>query len=239
MSFYRFADRVFEIKTKYGYTHRLCADYAVSNEKPDYFVETSEEEIAAENTGESAITAPGYLESLAVYRKISECLAEEDCFLFHAAVIEYDGTAYAFTAKSGTGKTTHISLWEKAFGDKVRIINGDKPLVRRVKRSGGDGYEFLVYGTPWCGKERKHINDKAVLGGIFLLERSEENFARHADDKAVPFLIQQLHVKREPKYLASLLSFADSLVKEVPIYNLGVNMDISAAYAARDAALNK
>ncbi len=236
MAFYRFADRVFELKNKYAYTARLCADYEIEAEKADYVVEVNDEEIMAESKDNSADFPPAYLESLAIYRKICAFLAEDNCFLFHAAVIEYEGKAYAFTAKSGTGKTTHISLWEKAFGDKVRIINGDKPLVRRTMAEGK--VEFIIYGTPWSGKEHKNINTSAKLGGICLLERSESNFIEKAGCEALPFLMGQVLVKKDSDYLMGLMNFIGDLVTYVPIYRLGVNTDISAAQVAKTGLLN-
>lgn len=232
MAYYRFADRVFFLKNKYRYTDRLCADYASDETSADYTVSVTEEEIMAECVGTAAAFPAPYLESLAIYRKIAGILADDDCFLMHAAVIEYKGKAYCFSAKSGTGKTTHICLWEKAFGDDVRIINGDKPLVRRVKRNGKT--EFVAYGTPWCGKEHKNINTSSVLAGFCLLERSEENYIKRAGDEAIPFLLGQMLIKNNAEYLSELLSFTNDLLKNVPIYHLGVNTDISAAMVARD-----
>lgn len=232
MSFYKFADRVFELKNKYPYTDKLCAEYATDEQTPNYVIEVTDEEILAEAT-ETAENAPlPYLESLAIYRKIAESLAFEDCILFHAAVIEYRGKAYAFTAKSGTGKTTHISLWEKVFGDEVRIINGDKPLVRRIEKGGK--CEFIAYGTPWCGKEKKNTNIGVPLAGICLLERSERSFIESAGENAVPLLLSQMLLKKDIEYLGKLMPFAASLYKNVPIYRLGVNMEASAAVMARD-----
>ena len=43
-------------------------------------------------------------------------------------LISFDGQGIAFAAPSGTGKTTHIKLWQRLYGDRVEIINGDKPL---------------------------------------------------------------------------------------------------------------
>ena len=235
MAFYRFADRVFELKNKYAYTSRLCADYEVKADSADFVIEVSDEEIMAESKDNAASFPPAYLESLAIYRKICDILSGDDCFLFHAAVIEYEGRAYAFSAKSGTGKTTHISLWEKAFGDKVKIINGDKPLIRRRITEGKP--EFVIYGTPWSGKEHKNMNASAVLGGICMLERSETNFIESSGNEAVTFLFGQMLIKRDNIYMGALLGFVSDLVTYVPVYRLGANMDISAAYVARDGLL--
>ena len=232
MGFYRFADRVFELKNKYAYTDRLCADYAAGTAESDYVIEVSDDERNAERVDNTASFPEPYLESLAIYRKIASCLAREDCFLIHAAVIEYRGRAYAFTAKSRVGKSTNISLWKKAFGEDVREINGDKPLVRRVVKDGRA--EFIAYGTPWCGKERKYINGSSVLAGFCVLERSEENFIERADESVIPSVLGQMILKTDAEYLSLIMSFANDLFLNVPIYRLGVNMDISAAVLARD-----
>ena len=232
MGFYKFADRVFEIKNKYKYLESFCVDYACEEQEPFDVIAVDDEEIMAEQTDSAENAPPPYLETLAVYRKISERLAKDDCFLMHAAVIEYRGRAYAFSAKSGTGKSTHIALWEKAFGNEVRVINGDKPLVRKRENNGTT--QFIVYGTPWCGKERKQTNDSAVLSGLCRLVRSEENYIKRAGEEAVPFLLSQMLYKKDACYLGALMDFADALVQNVPVYELGVNTDISAAFVARD-----
>lgn len=51
-----------------------------------------------------------YLERLALMRKIADHLPEHNCFLMHGAVISVQGDGYLFTAPSGTGKSTHVSL---------------------------------------------------------------------------------------------------------------------------------
>lgn len=231
MGFYRIADRIFELKCKYDYTPKLCADYETSCKSSDYIISVTDEEISAEREGTLGGFSCGYFESLAIYRKITDSLISDDCFLMHAAVLAFDGKAYAFTAKSGTGKTTHIKLWKKVYGNRVSVINGDKPLIRREKR--GDGYSFTVYGTPWSGKERFNINTSAPLCGICLVERGEINeIERIEGEEAVPKLLGQLRLRRDEEYLAQLLGLLDTLVTDVPIYRLRCNMSEDAARVA-------
>lgn len=45
-------------------------------------------------------------------------------------MLEIDGKAYMFSAPSGTGKSTHAKLWRDCFGDRVTMINDDKPLIK-------------------------------------------------------------------------------------------------------------
>ena len=237
MGFYKIADRVFEIKERFGYIEKACADYAVDPCVPDLAFEVTDEDMALQKAGMEKAGEPAakdeYLEFLAAYRYVSEFLWHDDCFLLHAAVITFDGKAYAFTAKSGTGKTTHIRLWKKCFGDRVDIVNGDKPLVRRTKE--GDKVKFIAYGTPWCGKERYQRNVSAVLDGICVVTRGETNeIQKIGSGEAVPVLYGQMLVMADKKYLTAMLDMIDSMVTNIPVYRLRCNMeDVAAAVACR------
>ena len=225
----KLADLFFDIKTKYTSLDIMCRDYIAAPKDSDtvYLVEPTEEEILSErpDTGE---TEPDYLELLAVYRKICEKLPENGGLMFHAAVIEANGKAIAFTAKSGTGKTTHISLWKKVFGDNVDIINGDKPIIRYK-----DGTPY-AFGTPWSGKECFHRNVSRPLHAIVILERGEKNSIRRITPKeaASSFLSQIYLCKNDNLLFLKTLSLADRILKDVPVYVLKCNMDDSAAITA-------
>ncbi|MDD7517902.1 hypothetical protein [Ruminococcus flavefaciens] len=43
-------------------------------------------------------------------------MPDYDTVLFHGSVIAVDGHGFLFTAKSGTGKSTHTRLWREYFG---------------------------------------------------------------------------------------------------------------------------
>ena len=80
-----------------------------------------------------------------IYRKIADALVDDGVILYHGSVIAVDGQGYLFTAKSGTGKSTHTALWRELFGERAVMVNDDKPLLR-VKDD-----QVTVYGTPWNG----------------------------------------------------------------------------------------
>ncbi|MBQ1210637.1 MAG: hypothetical protein IIX68_02395 [Clostridia bacterium] len=221
------AEIVMQIDNRYDYTERLCRDY-LTDKQPELFLSVTEEEIAAEDDGRRF--PMGYLESVALYRKISEAILDRDGFLLHAAVLEVDGQAYAFSANSGTGKTTHIKLWGELFGDRCRVINGDKPLLR-VR----DGV-VRIYGTPWSGKEGWNTNTSAPLKALCFLERSAENrIVRLSDGEALPLLFGQLAMPVEESAAMRLLDSLDRLLCTVPCYRLGCNMEPEAAQVAYDA----
>ena len=146
----------------------------------------------------------------------------------HCAVIEYEGKGYAFAAKSGTGKSTHISLWKKRFGKDVNIVNGDKPIMRFLE----DG-KLYAYGTPWCGKEGFQANTSAPLHAICFLERAPENTIRKIKaDEAVMRIFHQILSPEDIETVDSLFPLLDRTLKEIPCYVLGCNISEEAAEVA-------
>lgn len=172
-----------------------------------------------------------YLETLAVYRKIAEQMLSYDTILFHGSVIAVDGEGYLFTAKSGTGKSTHTRLWRETFGDRAVMVNDDKPLLRITK----DG--VIAYGTPWDGKHRLSTNTSVPLKGICILERSTKNHIIRLDTKeqlrsAYPMMVQQTHKSSNPASARRTMELIDRLMEAVPIYRLSCNMESEAAKVA-------
>ncbi|WP_455057428.1 hypothetical protein [Jutongia sp.] len=187
------AEKRIRIKPLYDMVREYCKEYIVSDicentEKAgssenvdktvipfaDLIIQTSSEDIEyerkrsvreADQTGQEAEYTDAYLETLAVYRKIAEWMPMHDTLLFHGSVIAVDGKAYLFTAKSGTGKSTHTRLWREYFGERAVMINDDKPLLKITQ----DG--VYAYGTPWNGKHRLSTNISAPLGHLHFKKR--------------------------------------------------------------------
>ena len=145
-----------------------------------------------------------------------------------------DGSAYAVTAKSGVGKTTHTRLWLKAFGGRTHYLNGDKPIIRFI-----DGTPYAC-GTPWQGKEDYGRNEMLPLSAIAFLERGIENCAYAIPLRdAVTRLASQVYLPKEnPGHTLLAMSLLDKLVRGVRLVRLECNMDISAAHVAIKAMTN-
>ncbi|MBQ8350729.1 MAG: hypothetical protein IJY20_01635 [Clostridia bacterium] len=224
MPIYRIADLNIDIQNKYPHLEQQCAGYAApADAVPDLTVSVSEEEIDAALALQPQFSR-GYHESICMYRRLCTALLHHDRFLVHAAVIKYGGQAYAFSAKSGTGKSTHISLWRKYFGEDVTIINGDKPILRRADD------HFVAYGTPWCGKEGWNRNDRAPLKAICFIERSTENYIRPLDAReAVERIFHQMLRPKTVSEMDLTISLTDALLRTVPIYVLGCDISREAA----------
>lgn len=217
------------IDNRYDHICKIASDY-LTDDDPLFTVNATDEDIEKERAESSADFSKGYLESIVVYRKIAEILPRYDAFVFHGAVLNLEGKAYAFTAKSGVGKTTHTRLWLSEFKDKVHYLNGDKPIIRII-----DGTVFAS-GTPWRGKEGYGVNETAPLCGIALLERGETNSAGVIDPSlGVIRLFGQIYLPKDTETLKMTMKLADRVMSSVKFIELKCNMDKEAAHVAKNA----
>ena len=97
--------------------------------------------------------------------------AFKQTLLIHASCILYEGYGYPFIAKSGTGKSTHTSLWMKHI-EGAELMNDDNPIIRISNDNGGTPY---IYGSPWSGKTPCYRQIKALLGAVTRIERAPAN----------------------------------------------------------------
>lgn len=224
----KIADTVFDVQNIYPYAEKAAAGYITENE-PDSIIAIEKETIEAKRASSPGFS-PAYTEWLEIYRAICIYFEERDGIMMHGAVIGYEGNAYMFTAPSGTGKTTHIMQWKACFGDKVSIINGDKPIIRFING------QYIVYGTPWCGKERYNVNTKMPLKGIAILSRANENTISRVEPASVlPALLRQVYIHKSVRCASNAMDFIDKMFTSVPIYSLKCNISTDAANTAHNA----
>ena len=223
------AGLVIRIDNRFEHVRRMCRDYLTSPDRPaDITVSVSEEELRAEiEKAPECFFESGYNESVVLYEKISNALPAYDAFVMHSSVVAVDGAAYAFAAESGTGKSTHTRYWKEVLGNRLTVINGDKPIYRFV-----DG-TLLAFGTPWCGKENWHTRASAPLKALCLLERSEENAVFPVDAfEMIGELLRHFHLPGGGAVdIQKLIELIDRMVTQVPVYRLRCRNDRSAAEA--------
>lgn len=212
------------LNCRYACLPHLCKAYLTSR-SPEWVVQADDEDLSRENPRDEPYPA-GYLESLALYRKICEHLIRKDVILFHGSALELEGRGYIFTAPSGTGKSTHAALWRQAFGDRVTMINDDKPLLHITPEG------VTVYGTPWAGKSNLQSNISAPVGGIVLLHQAPDNTIRPLTAReAYPRLLSQTHRVQDPGGLMRTLDLIQRLSR-LPVYELGCTPTPEAAILA-------
>ena len=233
---YLFAGTVFEICSIYESIHEMCKNY-ISEDEAEFRIEICRDDIEKESElSEKTDIAEGrkpvryrdeYLETLAVYRKMCMELTKKDTILYHGSVIAVDGEAFLFTAKSGTGKSTHTANWRKYFGDRAVMINDDKPLLKITDNG------VIAYGTPWDGKHHLSTNTSVLLKAVCILTRSETNQIEKIDPREYyGLLLQQAFRPKKAAELTKVLSLLDRFFEKTEFYKLGCNMDISSAEVA-------
>lgn len=123
--------------------------------------------------------------------------AAKQAMLVHASTIRQGDYGYPFIAESGTGKSTHTSLWLKHI-EGCDLMNDDNPVIRIE-----DGMPY-IYGSPWSGKTPCYRNIRAKLGAVTRIERAPQNS------------IERLAAVQA---FASLLPACSSMMWDSDIYN--------------------
>lgn len=150
--------------------------------------------------------------------------------LLHSSCVVVDGYAYAFSADSGIGKSTHTQLWLKHFGSRAYILNDDKPAIRVI-----DGKVYAC-GTPWSGKYDYSVPEVVPLAGICFIERSENNWIKKADTKrAVYNIFSQTVRKLGPSAMESLFDVLEEIFSKVSLWEMGCNISEDAVETSYNA----
>ena len=230
---YRLAGVAVHVESVHADVHELCRGYRCDGE-PELVVRTGQDDIDFERARSEVAdvaagrtprrSSDGYLETLAVYRKVAEAMPARGVVLAHGSCVAADGAAYLFCAPSGTGKSTHARLWRELLGERAMMVNDDKPLVRVT--AGG----AVAYGTPWDGKHRLSSDVAVPLRAVCLLERAEVNrIERTTAAEVYPELMRHVYRPLDPGALAVTLGLVDCLTASVDLWRLRCNKDKEAA----------
>lgn len=223
----KMAGLTIQINNRYKYIQMQCEDYITETGDADFTVSATKEELLAQRDVDDETCTPAYCESLCIYRNICMQMLAYDGFLIHGAAIAVDGDTYLFLAKSGIGKTTHIRNWKKIFGDRAVIVNGDKPIVRRIDN------QWYVCGSPWCGKEDLGNNTMASLKAICFLEQSKENHIKPLEaEQVTERIFHQLLMPNEEEQVSAFFLLLEDCLEKTPCYLLQCNLDSSSAVVA-------
>lgn len=149
-------------------------------------------------------------------------------YALHSASNYYQEKAWLYSASSGTGKTTHVKLWEKLYA--VPVLNGDLNLL------GMENDEVFVYGIPWCGTSGVYTTKKYPLGGIILLKRGTENrVCKLPQDERQLYTAQRMISPAwTEKQVDDSLLFAEKLSDRIPIRQLYCTQEPSASAVMKE-----
>ncbi len=233
MAIYDIAGLKVEIKNNKGRTEKQARAYLAgnqdSNQHIDIVIDVDEQRVLdamaehpelVQDDWEYMITGADF------YRE----LIKFDGILLHSSCIVVDGMAYAFSADSGTGKSTHTKLWLERFGDRAYMLNDDKPAIRLI-----DGKPYAC-GTPWSGKYDYSSPEIVPLAGICFLERSENNWIKKADTgKAVFNIFSQTVRNLNSSGMEKLFDVLEEIFEKVALYEFGCNISQEAVDVSYNA----
>ena len=224
------ADFYIKINTQFNYISKKFIDYIINDNNIHLDVEIKDTEIFLKSDVHSPIDRNICFENIYSYRKLAEWLPLHNAFVLHSAVFDVDGTGIALAAHSGTGKTTHMLLWQKLLGDRLTIVNGDKPIVRFFDDEPETPY---AYGTPWNGKEHLGCNMRTPLKHICFIERAEQNSCEEIlKSEAADRLFNQVYMPKDPLAAINTLQLINRLISCCKLWKIKCNMDIEAAQTA-------
>ena len=141
--------------------------------------------------------------------------AHHQIVLMHASVTVFKERGYLFLGYSGTGKSTHSSLWIRHIPG-CELLNDDNPAVRVV------GNKVYVYGTPWSGKTPCYRNIEAPIGAFVQLKQAPYNkIRRQTVIEAFASLLPSCSVmKWDKRIYGGICTTVTHIMEHVPTYYL-------------------
>ena len=233
------AGQVAAVRSLFDSTRDYCRHY-LTEKTPDLSITVTrqdlefEQEFALEEARQEGfrprIFTDPFLERAAIQRKMADHLFLHDVLLFHGSAVAVDGRGYLFTARSGTGKSTHTRLWCQTFAHRAVMINDDKPFLRISE----DG--VLVCGAPWSGKHGLDTNITVPLQGICILERGTKDRIRPITaEEALPMLRKQGCPPLDPGCRDRFEAMTAQLSRLVPLWQMDCTRESAAALTAHRA----
>lgn len=216
-----------------AYLTEAAAEFTVTVRPEDLRFEQAELDAEAVEEGfRLRVFTDPFLERAAIQRGFAEFLFDRDILLLHGSAVAVDGKGYLFTARSGTGKSTHTRLWRELFGPRAVMINDDKPFVRLSPEG------VTIFGSPWSGKHGLDSNISVPLQGICLLARGEENRILPASGaQLLPLLRKQGYCPLDPQKQSRFLHLTQTLADTVALWQMDCTKDLQAAVVASRAML--
>lgn len=228
MNYYSIADIIVGYNAKYDMLKKRSEPYRCNDAQCAQFTFSVDYNKLEESLPQFPLLDIESLEYMHVGSLFYTALIDNGGFLLHASAVVVDGVAYCFSAPSGTGKSTHTSLWLKEFADKgAYIINDDKPAIKLV-----DGVP-MVYGTPFSGKYDISVNACVPLKALCFIERAETNSIRPVTPfKAATMILDQTIRPDDELLMDKLIENLEAVVTAVPSYILSCNISAQAAQLA-------
>lgn len=157
--------------------------------------------------------------------------ATQDTLLVHASLVRHSGKAYAFIAKSGTGKSTQVANWLSTIPE-CDLMNDDNPVIRIV-----EGQQPVIYGSPWSGKTPCYRQVSVPLAAVTQIDRAPENSVERLTPLlAFGYLLPSCSVMKWEKTLYTrVCDTVSAIIGLIPVYILHCTASPESAVVCHDA----
>jgi len=148
--------------------------------------------------------------------------------ILHSSAIALDNHGVAFSAPSGTGKSTHTEGWRRIFNDCV-AINDDTPIIYN------NGNGFRIYGSPWSGKTEINANISAPLDAIVCLYQDSKNHIEQVPPRiSLAILLNEVKYTPLSEHSNLKLSILSDILTSTNVYKLGCLPNDEAVITCKD-----
>ena len=223
---YSIAGITIEMNPKYERTTKQAKPYLIDTlVEPAFKLELSIDKINELKKNYDYLTLED-IEYIFLGQLFYKYILQHDGILLHSSCVVKDNKAYLFSAPSGTGKSTHTTLWLEEFSDAY-ILNDDKPAIIYKDNT------LYAAGTPFSGKHDISRNLLVPIGGICFLERSETNWIKEIDKKQAIFeILNQTERVPYEEDMNLILNHISNIVNNITIHKMGCNISKEAVYTA-------
>ena len=148
--------------------------------------------------------------------------------VMHSSALSLNNHGIAFSAPSGTGKSTHANTWKRLYPDCI-AINDDTPIVYN------NGNGFHLYGSPWSGKTEINTNISVPLDAIVCLAQDTTNHIEKISPKvSFPFMLNEIKISPLEEREDMKMSILADILTNTNVYMLGCLPDDEAAIICKE-----
>lgn len=156
-------------------------------------------------------------------------LLENQALILHSASIIVDGRAIAFSAPSGTGKTTQTDLWHK-YAQNVEDLNGDRTLLQKTENG------WLACGFPVYGSVKRCEQRAVPIEAIVVTRRGPVDWVRELSAaQKMGYLYTQITVPSgTPESAGQAMNLVEDFIRNNRVIMLECTMERSAVDVLRE-----
>ncbi len=149
--------------------------------------------------------------------------------IIHAAGGLVQGKGMVFTGPSGAGKSTLSLLLQSS---ENRFFSDERLIIRSVDD------RWNLWGTPWQGTGNIAKNETALLSALVFLRQAEETkITRLMPSDGLHRLLQVVSIPwYSEEWTNKGLAVCESLIQEIPMFELAFRPDQSAVQAVEEFA---